>query len=218
MYRHTHTHIHTQVISQLGELQRAADIQDVSQVAGMTVGVLASSPNSTLSTLFAFNAKVYKTMSEATAALEKKDINALLMPHANVLNHFRGKFACMRMCLSMCVFAFYDMRICTILDRGFFWRVNVFLARKHSACAVNGFDARPCGNPLKIVGSPLMQDNAKISTHTILCACDTCNFPQVSARFVCVCIYMYVCVSACMYVYVCMCVVYACMYVCVFIS
>jgi len=121
-----------QVINQLSELQAAADIQDVNGIDGRTVGILASTNAASLSTRFAFNPQRYNNMFDATTALREKRIDALLVPHSNILHHFREE----RM------------------------------------------DEEACGNPLKIVGSPLLQENNRMGLHTTLCACDTCNIPQ----------------------------------------
>lgn len=121
-----------QVVSQLRDMQEAANIQDISMLAGSTVGVLSNAFPAELSSIYGFSAKEYSTIDSAAQDLKDKKVNAIVVPHANILNYFTSK-------------------------------------KQYT---------QQCGNPLKIVGSPLLQDKLQFGLQNALCSCNTCNNPQ----------------------------------------
>jgi len=121
-----------QVVTQLGEMQQAANIQNVDQIFGLNVGVLAKAYPGELSSIYGFQAREYDTVKAAADAVKRKDIPAMIMPHADVLAYFE--------------------------------REEQY--------------TQQCGNPLKIVGEPLLQDKLQFSIQNSLCACDRCDKPR----------------------------------------
>jgi len=120
-----------QVISQISEMQVANNIVDIDSVPGIRVGVLRSSFYNQLSTMYGFSPVVCDTMAECGDRVRRKEIKAMLVPHADTLRYFHD----------------------------------------------SGLAEEKCGNPLKIVGSPLLADNVKFGLHNAVCGCNTCDKP-----------------------------------------
>lgn len=121
-----------QVVSQLADMQEAANIRDVTMLEGTRVGLLASAFPAELSSIYGLKGVEYETIDKAAQALKNKEVNAILVPHTGILNYF---------------------------DREKQYQIK-------------------CGNPLKIVGSALLQDKLQFGLQNSLCACNTCNNPQ----------------------------------------
>mmetsp|Transcript_20576 Transcript_20576/g.49095 ORF Transcript_20576/g.49095 Transcript_20576/m.49095 type:complete len:1015 (+) Transcript_20576:266-3310(+) len=120
-----------QVISQISEMQSANNIVDIDSVAGVDVGVLASSNYRGLSTMYGFSPEICDTIEQCGSDVRSKKLKAMLMPHADVLRYFKS----------------------------------------------SGLENTECGNPLKVVGEPLLADNDKFGLHNSVCGCDKCDKP-----------------------------------------